>query len=91
MIQRLLEMCIRDRASTEANNEIPGMNKGRIERALQKEGIEQVRFYHTDGALGYRPDDSYFNEKMVTLARLRNYTLEKLSTPVSYTHLLPDR
>ena len=67
-------------ASTEANNEIPGMNKGRIERALQKEGIEQVRFYNTDGALGYRPDDSYFNEKMVTLARLRNYTLEKLST-----------
>lgn len=38
------------------------MNKGRIERALQKEGIEQVRFYNTDGALGYRPDDSYFNE-----------------------------
>ena len=67
-------------ASTEANNEIPGMNKGRIERALQKEAIEQVRFYNTDGALGYRPDDSYFNEKMVTLARLRNYTLEKLST-----------
>ena len=56
------------------------MNKGRIERALQKEAIEQVRFYNTDGALGYRPDDSYFNEKMVTLARLRNYTLEKLST-----------
>ena len=49
-------------ASTEANNEIPGMNKGRIERALQKEGIEQVRFYNTDGELGYRPDDSYFNE-----------------------------
>lgn len=39
-----------------------------------------MRFYNTDGALGYRPDDSYFNEKMVTLARLRNYTLEKLST-----------
>ena len=67
-------------ASTEVDNEIPGMNKGRIARALQKEGIEQVRFYNTDGALGYRPDDSYFNEKMVTLARLRNYTLEKLST-----------
>lgn len=26
-------------ASTETDNEIPGMNKGRIERALQKEGI----------------------------------------------------
>lgn len=47
-------------ASTEADNEIPGMNKGRIMRALQKDGIEQVRFYNTDGALGYRPDDSYF-------------------------------
>lgn len=67
-------------ASTEADNEIPGMNKGRIVRALQKEGIEQVRFYNTDGALGYRPDDSYFAEKLITLARLKNWTMEKLST-----------
>lgn len=67
-------------ASTEVDNEIPGMNKGRIARALQKEGIEQVRFYNTDGALGYRPDDSYFAEKMITLARLKNWTMEKLST-----------
>ena len=56
------------------------MNKGRIMRALQKEGIEQVRFYNTDGALGYRPDDSYFAEKMITLARLKNWAMEKLST-----------
>lgn len=67
-------------ASADIDNEIPGMNKGRIERALQKEGIEQVRFYNTDGALGYRPDDSYFAEKLVTLARLKNRTLEMLST-----------
>lgn len=67
-------------ASTEVDNEIPGINKGRIARALQKEGIEQVRFYNTDGALGYRPDDSYFAEKMITLARLKNWTMEKLST-----------
>lgn len=67
-------------ASTETDNEIPGMNKGRILRALQKEGIEQVRFYNTDGALGYRPDDSYFAEKMVTLARLKNWSMEMLST-----------
>ena len=67
-------------ASTEVDNEIPGMNKGRIARALQKEGIGQVRFYNTDGALGYRPDDSYFAEKMITLARLKNWTMEKLST-----------
>ena len=35
-------------ASTETDNEIPGMNKGRIERALQKEGIEQVHFYNNN-------------------------------------------
>ena len=67
-------------ASTEVDNEIPGMNKGRIARVLQKEGIEQVRFYNTDGALGYRPDDSYFAEKLITLARLKNWSMEKLST-----------
>ena len=67
-------------ASTETDNEIPGMNKGRIERALQKEGIEQVRFYNADGALGYRPDDSYFAEKLVTLARMKNWSMEMLST-----------
>ena len=49
-------------------------------RALQKEGIEQVRFYDTDGALGYRPDDSYFAEKIIMLARLKNWAMVKLST-----------
>ena len=67
-------------ASAEVDNEIPGMNKGRIARALQKEGIKQVRFFNPDGALGYRPDDSYFSEKQVSLARLKNWTLEMLST-----------
>ena len=67
-------------ASTEVDNEIPGLNKGRIMRALQKEGIEQVHFYNVDGVLGYRPDDSYFAEKMITLARLKNWAMEKLST-----------
>jgi len=67
-------------ASAEADNEIPGMNKARIGRALRKEGIEQVRFYNTDGALGFRPDDSYFAEKQVALARLKNWTMEMLST-----------
>lgn len=67
-------------ASSETDNEIPGMNKGRIERALRKEGIDQVYFYNNNGALGYRPDDGYFAEKLVTLARLKNRTLEMLST-----------
>lgn len=67
-------------ASTEVDNEIPGMNKSRIERALRLEGIENVRFFNPDGALGYRPDDAYFAEKQVSLARLRNWTMEVLST-----------
>ena len=67
-------------ASADVDNEIPGMNKARIGRALRKEGIEQVRFYNTDGALGYRPDDSYFAEKQVALARMKNWTMEMLST-----------
>ena len=67
-------------ASLEVDNEIPGMNKARIGRALRREGIESVRFFNPDGALGYRPDDSYFAEKQVTLARLKNWAMETLST-----------
>ena len=67
-------------ASPEVDNEIPGMNKARIGRALRREGIETVRFFNPDGALGYRPDDEYFAEKQVSLARLNNWALEVLST-----------
>lgn len=67
-------------ASPEANNETPGMSKARIGRALRAEGIENVRFFNPDGAWGYRPDDSYFAGKQVVLARLKNWSLEKLST-----------
>ena len=67
-------------ASPDVDNEIPGMNKARIGKALRREGIESVRFFNPDGALGYRPDDSYFAEKQVTLARLKNWAMETLST-----------
>ena len=67
-------------ASLEVNNEIKGMNKQRIQSALQKSGIEHVRFYNPDGALGYRPDDRYFVEKQIEVARLKSWTLETLST-----------
>lgn len=66
--------------SLEVNNEIKGMNKQRIQSALQKSGIEHVRFYNPDGALGYRPDDRYFVEKQIEVARLKSWTLETLST-----------
>ena len=67
-------------ASTEVDNEGPGMNKSRIERALRKEGFEQIRFFNPDGALGFRPDDSYFSGKEVSLARLKNWEIQELST-----------
>ena len=35
-------------ASPEVDNEIPGMNKARIGRALRREGIETVRFFNPD-------------------------------------------
>ena len=41
-------------ASPEVDNEVPGMNKARIGRALRREGIENVRFFNPDGAWGYR-------------------------------------
>lgn len=67
-------------ASPEVDNEVPGMNKARIGRALRREGIENVRFFNPDGAWGYRPDDTYFAKKQVSLARLKNWALEMLST-----------
>lgn len=66
-------------ASLEVNNEIKGMSKQRIQSALEKSGIENVRFYNPDGALGYRPDDRYFAEKQIEVARLKNWALETLS------------
>ena len=66
-------------ASLEVNNEVSGMSKQRIEHALQKEGLETVKFYNPDGALGYHPDDSYFAGKEITVARLKNWKLEDIS------------
>lgn len=67
-------------ASPEAENEVPGMSKQRIRNILGKEGIENVAFYNPDGAWGYRPDDLTFEGKQVTVAKLRNWSMETLST-----------
>ena len=52
----------------------------RILDYLGKEGIENVAFYNPDGAWGYRPDDLTFEGKQVTVAKLRNWSMETLST-----------
>lgn len=67
-------------ASLEVNNEIRGMNKQRFTSALQKEGYDTVRFYNPDGAWGFRPDDSYFADKKITVSRLKNWSIEDLSS-----------
>ena len=67
-------------ASTEVNNEIRGMSKRRIQTALEKNGVETVRFYNPDGALGYRPDDRYFAGKQIEVVGLKNRSFETLST-----------
>ena len=64
-------------ASLEVNNEIPGMNKQRIETALHKEGFDSVVFYNTDGALGYKKDDSYFGDKDIVVAKLNNWKIDE--------------
>ena len=66
-------------ASLAVDNEIPGMNKKRIEHALQKAGYETVNFYNPDGALGFRPDDSYFDGKEVSVSKLNKWELEDIT------------
>ena len=67
-------------ASLEVNNEIKGMNKQRYTNALQKEGYDTVRFFNPDGTLGFRPDDSYFADKKITVSRLKNWSIEDISS-----------
>ena len=67
-------------ASLEVKNEVPGMSKERITKALNNMDIKMVQFFNADGALGYRPDDGYFAEKEISVARLKNWALETLAT-----------
>ena len=66
-------------ASLAVDNEIPGMNKKRIEHALQKEGYSTVNFFNTDGSLGFRPDDRYFDGKEVSVSKLNKWELEDIT------------
>ena len=38
-----------------------------------------MKFFNSSGILGYRPNDSTFDNKEVTIARLRNWNLEDIS------------
>lgn len=76
---KMADVVLPEGASLGADSEIPGMNKGRIEHALQKEGYETVTFYNADGSMGYRPDDSFFDGKSVSVARLNKWNLDTIT------------
>ncbi len=61
------------------NYNIPGFSKQRIQDALLQEGYRYIRFFNNDGILGYRPDDSYFEGKDISLNKLNGKSLETLS------------
>lgn len=76
---KMADVVLPEGASLGADSDIPGMNKGRIEHALQKEGYETVTFYNADGSMGYRPDDSFFDGKSVSVARLNKWNLDTIT------------
>jgi hypothetical protein len=57
-------------ASLEVNNEIKGMSKQRYKAHWRKAALRTC-VSNPDGALGYRPDDRYFAEKQIEVARLK--------------------
>lgn len=76
---KMADVVLPEGASLGADSDVPGMNKGRIEHALQKEGYETVTFYNADGSMGYRPDDSFFDGKSVSVARLNRWNLDTIT------------
>lgn len=60
-------------ASLEDNVEVSGIRKDRIKIALGHEGITDVKFYNAGGALGLKEPDDYYNDKTVSVDRLRQY------------------
>lgn len=60
------------------SNELPGMSKQRIIHALQAEGAEYVRFFNAGGVASFRPNDLYFENKRVGVAKLNQWKLTDL-------------
>ena len=60
-------------------NDLAGFSKERIENVLLKRGSSYVRFFNNDGSLGYKPDDTYFENKEVTIQKLKGWDLKEES------------
>ena len=68
-----------ERGAKAVTNNLPGFSKTRIDSALRAQGATFVRFFNKDGLLGFRPEDSYFEGKEVTTAKLEGKELRTLS------------
>jgi hypothetical protein len=60
-------------------NELPGFEKAAITAGLEPYDYQKVRFYNKDGATGYRPDDAYFENKEIVVAKLEGAKLSVVS------------
>ena len=74
-------------ASAGTDNEVPGMRKDRIAKALAKDGYEDVKFYNRSGALGLRMTNDEFKDKKVSTANVKQYSLAN-EKPVNLDKLL---
>lgn len=61
---------------------VPGTNTNeRIQHALMKYmDASYVRFFNTDGFMGFKPDDNYFRNKEITYQQIKGWTLKQIST-----------
>lgn len=60
-------------ASLAVDNEISGMRKDRIKKALENDGFKGIKFYNAGGALGLKEPNEYFADKEVSVAKLNQY------------------
>lgn len=62
-------------ASIAADNEVQGMRKDRIAKALVKQGFENVKFYNQSGSLSLKMANDEFKNKEVVTATLKQYAI----------------
>lgn len=67
-----------ERKARVVNNEVTGFSKQRIAHALEAQGVAFVRFFNKEGIAGFHPDDRYFEDKTVSIAKLNQWKLDDI-------------
>lgn len=76
-----------ERGAHIVNNEVPGFSKQRITHALEAQGASYVRFFNKEGIAAFHPEDRYFENKTVKVAKLNQWKLDNLRS-VDISNLL---